>query len=214
MKVLLCDDHALFREGLKHLLSGLEEQWELLEATDAQEAVDTVEARPDLDLVLLDLNMPGVKGFEALRALRSRFPGVPVVMLSATEDPEAMRGALKNGAAGWVPKSSTGPVLRSALQLVLAGGVYVPAEALEAAPVVESEGRSVPLSPRQLEVAELLALGRTNKEICNELDIAPGTCKTHIAAIFETLDVTNRTEAAAALRAHGIDPQERRRPRR
>jgi DNA-binding NarL/FixJ family response regulator len=208
LKLLLCDDHALFREGLRHVLEGLGEGYELIEASGAPEALAAAEADPDLDLILLDLHLPGVTGFEALRALRESAPTVPVVMLSAAEEPEAMREALEHGAAGWVPKSSTGPVLRAALQLVLDGGIYVPHQAL-AAPAAPPKEPESPLTPRQRQVAEFLMLGKTNKEICSELDMAEGTCKTHLAAIFETLDVTNRTEAAAALRELGITPRRR-----
>jgi len=211
VKLLLCDDHALFREGLRHVLEGLGEEYDLIETSGAPEALAATDEHPDLDLILLDLNLPGVEGFDALRSLREHAPTVPVVMLSAAEEPAAMREALDQGAAGWVPKSSTGPVLRAALSLVLDGGVYVPREAL-AAPPAAAEPAS-PLTPRQLDVAQLLILGKTNKEICNELDMAEGTCKTHLAAIFETLDVTNRTEAAAALRELGIEPKRRGAPR-
>jgi DNA-binding NarL/FixJ family response regulator len=217
MKILICDDHALFREGLRLVLAQLEGNPELIEAADAKEALLGVEANEDLDLVLLDLNMPGSDGLTTLATLRKQFPTIPVVIVSASERPQDIRAALDGGASGFIPKSSRGPVLLSALQLVFSGGVYVPALALNAPEEPASPGRTpspsrrkgdVPLTGRQLEVLNLMSRGLTNKEICGVLGIAEGTVKAHIAAIFEALDVTNRTEAAMAMRELGLEPKE------
>ncbi len=208
MKLLVCDDHPLFREGLVGVLRELAPDAELIEAGSAEEATEHVREHDDLDLVLLDIELPGASGLETLGTWRSEFPTVPVAIVSASERPSDVRSALEAGASGFIPKSSSGALLRTALQLIFAGGVYVPPQALDAsgqlrddpsAPRAKRTG-DLPLTPRQIEVAQLLAKGLTNKEICNVLSIAEGTVKTHIAAIFEALDVSNRTEAATVLR--------------
>lgn len=206
MRILICDDHALFREGLRHVLVELGEAPEILEAADADGALALAEAHPDLAMVLLDLHMPGIDGLETLALLGQRFPTLPVVMVSASEASDEIRATLDAGASGFIPKSSSGAVLRSAVQLVLSGGVYVPPVALTSSasekPAI-SRGlvtRYGKLTPRQLEVLRLLAKGLTNREICSVLSIAEGTVKAHIAALLDALDVSNRTEAVAAMR--------------
>ena len=208
MKILVCDDHALFRAGLLHVLGELDPEVRLLEAGSGDEVLAAAREHPDLDLVLLDLDLGGVSGLDLLVELRSHDASLPVVMVSASEDPASMRAAIDGGAAGFVPKSSRGGVLLGALRLVLGGGVYIPPEMLRApARVAEApeaqprrrRRRTGPLTARQEEVLELLARGLTNREICGVLGIAEGTVKAPLASIFEALDVTNRTEAAFAL---------------
>jgi DNA-binding NarL/FixJ family response regulator len=211
MRILVCDDHAIFRAGLRAVLRELSADAELLEAPDVAQALALAKAHPDTDLVLLDLHMPGTDGRTGLRQLRTAQPALPVVIVSATDDPAEMRRVLDEGASGFIPKSSTSAELLAALRLVLSGGVYVPRAAL-AAPAAASGSarrdqrreRATTLSTRQIEVLSLMARGLTNREICDVLAIREGTVKTHIAAIFETLEVTNRTEAAVAARELGI----------
>jgi DNA-binding NarL/FixJ family response regulator len=134
MRVLLCDDHALFRDGLELVLDQIEGDLELVGVGDAEAALLRVrEEANELDLVLLDIALPGMNGFDALSCLRREHPEVPVVVLSASERPEDVRRALDGGAAGFIPKSTRGPVLVGALRLVLSGGVYVPPLMLDAA---------------------------------------------------------------------------------
>lgn len=203
MRILLCEDHALFREGLELVLRQLDEDVELEGVGDAEAALEQV-ADDDLDLVLLDIGLPGMDGFEALARLRSEHPSVPVVVLSASERPEDVRRALEGGAAGFIPKSTRGSVLRGALNLVLAGGIYTPPLMLDAAPAAPRPAAS-DLTPRQLEILRLLARGLTNKEICGVLGIVEGTVKSHVVRIYEALDVTNRTEAAMRLHELGLE---------
>jgi DNA-binding NarL/FixJ family response regulator len=215
VKILVCDDHALFREGLRGVLAELEGgATQLLEASDGAAALALADSQPDLDLVLLDLQMPGMDGWAGLRRFRSRHPTLPVVIVSASEELADVRAALGEGASGFIPKGSTGGQLIAALRLVLSGGVYVPAAALaEAAPDgggIAAERarlrreRASELTPRQLEVLALVARGLTNREICGVLDIAEGTVKAHVAAIFEALGASNRTEAAVLARELGL----------
>ena len=213
MRILVCDDHAIFRAGLRAVLGELSAEAELLEAPDVAQALAFVKSHPDTELVLLDLHMPGTDGRTGLRQLRAAQPALPVVIVSATDDPAEMRRVLDEGASGFIPKTSSSAELLAALRLVLAGGVYVPRAALAALASTAVSGgarreqrraRAGTLSARQIEVLSLMARGLTNKEICGVLDIREGTVKTHIAAIFETLEVTNRTEAAVAARELGI----------
>ena len=215
MKILVCDDHALFREGVVHALREMGGDTELLEATDAVDALRLAEAHADLDLVLLDLNMPGGDGWSGLERLQLACPTLPVVILSASEDPRDARRAIDAGAAGFVTKSTRGPVLRAALGLVLSGGVYLPPhvlaqEASAAAPAARAprSDAAARLTERQLEVLRLLSRGLTNAEIGEVLGVALGTVKTHIAGIFEVLDVSNRTEAALVMRHLGLDQED------
>jgi DNA-binding NarL/FixJ family response regulator len=213
MKILICDDHELFRAGLRLVLARLEESTELIDASSAEETFRVAEAEPDLDLVLMDLGMPGMDGLSALAVLRDRFPALPVVIVSASERDADVRAAIDRGASGFIPKSSSAPVLLAALRLVLSGGVYVPPLVLAApAPAIgdappatdRRRERAAALTPRQREVLDLMAKGRTNREICDRLGIAEGTVKAHVATILEALDVANRTEAAAVMRDLGI----------
>jgi DNA-binding NarL/FixJ family response regulator len=201
MKILVCDDHALFREGLELVLGQLDPAAELASVGDAESALARVAADDALDLVLLDLQLPGMDGFAALERLRRDHPSVPVVVLSASESPAHARSALERGASGFIPKSTRGSVLLSALRLVLSGGVYVPPLVMDgAAPAPRSA-----LTGRQLEVLRLLARGLTNREIADVLKIAEGTVKTHVMHLYDALEVTNRTEAAMRMRELGLE---------
>lgn len=212
MRVLICDDHALFRAGLRLVLSDLEPAAELIEATEGAEALRMAAANDDLDLVLLDLHMPGMDGWAGLRRLRRAFPSLPVVIVSASEDADEIRAALDGGASGFIPKGSSPKELIAALRLVLGGGIYVPRAALStrdrgeasAARLRRQRERANALTPRQLEVVSLVARGLTNREICDVLSIAEGTVKAHLAAVFEALEATNRTEAAVLARELGL----------
>jgi DNA-binding NarL/FixJ family response regulator len=208
LKILICDDHAIFREGLKSVLADLEA--DLVEATSSDEAQALLAEDASVDVVLLDLTMPGDDGWTALRKLRSNHPAIPVVIVSASEESADAQRALDGGASGYIPKSSPSPVFRSALQLVLDGSIYIPPMLLgkiranAAAPArgrKRSRGGDGPhLTARQREVLQMMSRGLTNPEIGGALGISEGTVKTHISAILEALDVSNRTEAVLVMR--------------
>lgn len=205
MKILICDDHALFREGLELVLAKLDPRAQLASVADAESALAQVAANPDLDLVLLDIALPGISGLEALEELRRSHPAVPVVILSASESPGDARAALERGASGFIPKSSRGGVLLGAVQLVLSGGVYVPPLLVDAPPPPRRDGASHGLTPRQIEILRLLARGLTNADIARVLGISSATVKNHLERIYDLLGASNRTEAAMRLRELGIE---------
>ena len=206
MKVLIVDDHAVFRDGLKLLVSELPEAPEILEAANADQAHSVAQAHPDLDLVLMDLEMPGGGGMQGLRGFREHFPSTPVVICSASDSATVIRAALDAGASGYLPKSMGSKELRAALGVVLAGGVFIPPTVIDSdAEDVQTAGkrrlaRADGLTARQIDVLALIARGLTNREICGVLEIAENTVKTHVKAILEALEVTNRAEAAIVAR--------------
>lgn len=205
MKILLADDHDLFRAGLGMVLRELGEDTQLLQAGSLTDAIQCAEAASDLDLALLDLNMPAMNGIAGLQQFRARFPDVPVTIVSGSDEPADAQDALDAGAAGFIHKSTPPPVMLSALRLILAGGVYIPPHVFnrmvvkESVPApVERKGWANGLTVRQTEVLRLLADGKPNKVIARELDLSEGTVKIHLSAIFRVLDVNNRTEAVLA----------------
>jgi DNA-binding NarL/FixJ family response regulator len=204
MKTLLADDHPLVREGVRHVLSQLEPPVEIIDAHDYPSLFAQTALHADLDLALVDLNMPGFVGMQGITQFRSRFPDIPLVVLSASESPHDIRSALEAGALGYIPKASPTGVMLNALQRVLAGDIYVPASLGDGglhtvAPADFEALQHSGLTARQLEVARLLAQGCANKAIAGMLAMSESTVKVHIAAIFRALGVTNRTEAVLAI---------------
>ena len=209
MKALIVDDHALIRDALARVLKSLAPDAIVLEAGEPRFAFETIERESDLDLVLLDLALPGMHGMTALRLLRDRHPAVPVVVVSATADRESVTRALEYGAMGFIPKSSSNEVLTSALRLVLAGSVYVPPEIvgrgdgarpIEAPPAVgHRTPADIGLTERQAQILARIMKGESNKLICRELNLAESTVKNQITAILKALNVTSRTQAVLAV---------------
>ena len=207
MKVLVVDDHPLIRQALHAVLTQLDSNLQVLEAGNCPDALELAEANPDLDVVLLDIHLPGLSGLDALQSFRERVPDVPVVVISASEDPNDVTRALDSGAMGFIPKSQSSQVMISALRLVLSGGVYLPHEMMRRAPgsgggappPVGAAGttsyRDIGITERQAQVLALLVQGKPNKLICRDLDLAEGTVKIHITAILKALKVSNRTQA-------------------
>lgn len=208
MKILLADDHDLFRAGLSMVLSELGADTLLIQAASLTDAIQCAQTQADLDLALLDLNMPGMNGTAGLQQFRTKFPEVPVVIVSGSDDLMDVQQVLSAGAAGFIHKSTSPSIMLSALRLVLAGGIYVPPHAMRHAPGKAAlsagtaghhvKGWESRLTARQMEVLRLLALGKPNKVIARELDLSEGTVKIHLSAIFRVLDVNNRTEAVLA----------------
>jgi two-component system nitrate/nitrite response regulator NarL len=207
MKLLVVDDHPVFRDGLAALLRQAAENTIVLQAPECASALIIADEHPDLDAVFVDLMMPGMSGDLAVREFGKRRPELPVVVLSSSENPSDVRRALNAGALGYIPKSANPQTLLSALQLVLSGNIYVPPLLARATQPAKNEsggkGTTVPveqLTERQVDVLKHLCTGLSNKEISSRLGIAEKTVKVHIAAIFKTLNVVNRTQAANAVR--------------
>jgi DNA-binding NarL/FixJ family response regulator len=199
LKLLVIEDHALVREGLLQALKGLEKIVVTLGAADADAGLELLEANQDVDLVLLDLMLPGTSGMALLGVLRKRFPTIPVVILSALDDTDTVMRGLRQGASGFVPKSSSTDVMLQALRDVLAGEVYLPPRLRETATRSGGRNRSVAdrygLTPGQMRVLELLTEGKTNRQIADLLGVTEGTVKIHVSAIFKAMNVTNRSQA-------------------
>lgn len=211
MKTLVADDHALLRAGLIQALSGLDPASIAFEASDADEVMEIIRAHPDLDLVLLDLFMPGANGFDLLSRVCGETGNTPVVVLSGSDDPAHMRKALDCGAAGYIHKSAAPKVMLTALGLVLAGGIYVPPDLVHAPDATDSDPSAPPgtaseaLTARQRDVLRLIAQGRSNKQIARNLALSENTVKIHVAAILRTLGASNRTEAVMRAREGGFE---------
>jgi DNA-binding NarL/FixJ family response regulator len=204
MKLILADDHTLFRNGLALLLKAHDTGCEVWEGDDLDAALALAGAHPDADVALLDLNMPGMEGVHGIRRFVEAHPRLPLIILTGSESLQDIQDVLAAGASGFIPKSSTSAVMLSAIRLVLAGGTYLPPQALSTASASSHARDHTQLTERQLQVLRLLAAGKPNKAICRELDIEEGTVKAHLASIFRVLDVSNRTEAASVARKLGL----------
>jgi DNA-binding NarL/FixJ family response regulator len=219
VKILVIDDHALIREALRGALKELKSDATVVDAPDWRQALQQIEQNADLELVLLDLNLPDRDGFDILAEMRERYPSISIVVLSASNDRESVAKALDLGAIGFVPKSAQREVMLSAFNLIFSGGMYIPPEILvhhQPAPTRSSEqpapgGRRVSaadlgLTDRQMDVLALMMRGRSNKLICRALGLAEATVKNHVTAILKALKANNRTEAVIAAGALGFEP--------
>lgn len=205
-QILLADDHAVFREGLGLLMSGRGLAKTVLQAANGEEALKTVLKTPDLDLVILDLFMPGMEDLAILRQIHKNNPSLPIVVLTASEKRHDLRAVMEAGATGFIPKSFGATEVLMALEQILDGEDFFPADALAEDGVSEAL-RDVTLSPRQREVLVLISQGFSNKEIARKLDTALPTVKNHVANIFEKLGTNNRVAAVNIGRRTGLIPE-------
>jgi DNA-binding NarL/FixJ family response regulator len=202
MKILLVEDHALFRDGVTLLISQLSDEITCIGCEDAGSAIDVAQTQA-LDLVLLDYNLPDMTGLKCLLQIRACQPDLRVIMLSAEQGSELIKSAFTHGAKGFITKNSPSKVMLSAIQLVLAGGIYVPPEMLMSTADVPTPSKvtietSLPrgvLTERQHDVFEEMKKGLSNKEIARALNMSPSTVKVHVAAILREFNVKNRTQA-------------------
>ena len=207
MKILVIDDHPLVVDALVQLLPQIDPAMEVRAAMDPREAITVLDNEPDVSLVLLDLALPGARGLDFLGDLKLDYPGVPVVVLSATHDRATIMAALGAGAHGFIPKTADGAMLLDAVRRVLEGGVSpFPDDApMPDGDGVDLEPRALGLTARQTDVLKLLVQGKPNKLICRDLKLSEGTVKVHVSAILKALHVHSRTEAIAALARRGIN---------
>jgi DNA-binding NarL/FixJ family response regulator len=219
MKILVVDDHALFRQGLAMLLSDLYPDSEILEAATAAGALESAGQNPDIRLVLLDLKLEDGSGFETVEKLSSDLPNAAVAIVSASEDSRNISRSYKAGAKGYIVKSSTSDVLRHALPLILAGETYIPSHAMSLLTGGGSGGSdsasshtgvagAPSLTPRQQEILLLMAQGMQNRDIASSLGMLEGTVKVHVKSILQKLGVNNRTHAVVTGIRLGLVPSD------
>ncbi|MBD8526520.1 response regulator transcription factor [Pseudomarimonas arenosa] len=207
-QVLVADDHPLYRNALVQALRELGAAAEVHQAGSLSECQSVLSSAPEIDLVLLDLHMPDSHGLMGLATLRAEFPAVAVALISAHDDPHTIRRALDYGAAGFIPKSIANDELQAALRALLNCEEYLPAELHERVRATRSRdddtltaSRLAKLTPQQFKVLTRVAEGQLNKQIADDLGISERTVKAHLSALFEKLDVRNRTQAGVLLRS-------------
>jgi DNA-binding NarL/FixJ family response regulator len=198
-RFVIADDHPLFRGALREAVSGLFEHAEIGEAGSFEDVAKLLESGGEVDLILLDLNMPGVRGFSGLMYLRAQYPSVPIVVVSANDDPTVIRRCMDLGTSGFIPKTLGIEEMRAAIKRVLEGGVWTPPDVdLSAGADTETANlmaRLASLTPQQVRVLMMLSEGLLNKQIAYELSVSEATVKAHVSAILQKLGVESRTQA-------------------
>ena len=200
--LVIADDHPLFRDALRQAVAGVVASARIDEAGSFEELTALLEEDSDVDLVLLDLTMPGISGFSGLIYLRAQYPAIPVVIVSASDDGGTIRQSLDFGASGFIPKRFGVDTLRDAITKVLGGDVWVPADTDLSSPsdpeLARLRDRLVTLTPQQVRVLMMLSEGLLNKQIAYELGVSEATIKAHVSAILQKLGVESRTQAVIA----------------
>jgi DNA-binding NarL/FixJ family response regulator len=208
VSVVIADDHPLFRGALRLAVDGMFKDCAISEAASLDDAVATLERNPETDLVLLDLKMPGMSGFSGLTHLRSKYPAVPVIVVSGSADQATIRRCLDFGASGFIPKTTDVDSIRRAIRTVLDGGSWTPPDFDPAAPVDKETAdivrRLSSLTPQQMRVLMMLSEGLLNKQIAYELSVSEATVKAHVSAILTKLGVESRTQAVIAAARVGV----------
>jgi DNA-binding NarL/FixJ family response regulator len=205
MKILHADDHSMFREGLGFFLRLLDEQVVALEASNVSSALDKLALEWPVDLLLLDLEMPGMNGLDGFHAIRRRYPGLPIAIVSGVNDARIIRALLDAGARGYIPKLAGSEQLMDALRRILQGEIYVPETLfVPASPSTTDGDNASPLTSRQQEILPLLAEGMPDKQIANTLGVTEGTIKQHLKDLFKRLGARNRTQAVKQARRLGL----------
>jgi DNA-binding NarL/FixJ family response regulator len=203
MTILIADDHPLFRGALRQAVAGIEPQPNIVEAADFESARRAVNENPDSDMLLLDLTMPGMTGLSGLMALRLEFPGLPIIVVSGSDDQATIRRVFELGASGFIPKSAGAEAIRQAVETVAEGGIAEPEgfdptgeEDTEVGDLLE---RLQTLTPQQARVLSMLSEGLLNKQIAYELGVSEATIKAHVSAVLLKLNVDSRTQAVIQL---------------
>jgi len=217
IKVLMVDDHALFRDGMRYVLQQLADEVEVFDSGNFLDGMKQAAEHPDLDLALLDLNMPGSDGVNSIHAFSKANPSIPFVVVSGSDQRDDIEKVMECGAMGFISKMSSSKLMLSALRMVLDGGVYLPPQLLQQAMMGLDQGtvstdkrtdrvNKSGLTTRQMQTLQLLAEGLTNKEVSERMNLAEGTVKIHTAAVYQTLRVSSRLEAVSAARRMGLLP--------
>ena len=209
MQFIIADDHPLFRGALRQVLSSLPEEAEILEVGDFDAAKKLVVERDDIDLLLLDLTMPGGTGLAGLVTLKALQPALPIIIVSATDDTTTIRHAVELGASGFISKSASMETIGEAVNAVIAGDIWTPSYIdLDQAhdPEIEALINKIrTLTPQQTRVLTMLAEGLLNKQIAYELNVSEATVKAHVSAVLQKLGVDSRTQAVILLSRIGND---------
>jgi len=202
VSVIIADDHPLFRGAMRLAVDGMFRSPRVLEASNIEETTTLLQQADDVDLILLDLKMPGMSGYSGLSYIRAQYPSVPVIVVSGTSDPLTIRRCLDFGAAGFIPKTTEVEAMREAIRSVLDGGTWTPPDfdptvksSKETADLVK---RLSSLTPQQMRVLMMLSEGLLNKQIAYELSVSEATVKAHVSAILTKLGVESRTQAVIA----------------
>jgi len=201
-RLVIADDHPLFRGALREAVTGLFDSSDIAEAGSFDDISKLLDRNTDVDLVLLDLAMPGVRGFSGLMYMRAQYPGIPVVIVSGNDDPAVIRRCMDFGASGFIPKTLGVDHMRKAIERVIGGGTWTPPDVdLSAKPDDASAAilaRLASLTPQQVRVLMMLSEGLLNKQIAYELSVSEATVKAHVSAILQKLGVESRTQAVIA----------------
>ena len=204
MKLLVVDDHLLFREGLRHILLRLDQTVDIHECGTVQDAIEIAKQITEFDLVLLDMQLPGLQGLEGLHALKGAFPTSPITLISGVADQRAIAEGIRSGAQGFVSKSGSAEDMLNGLRKVINGEHHIPPE------ISNSQGDGIRLdqtyhlTPRQIEVLAQLCEGHSNKEIGRTLCMSENTVRCHVASVFRALGAKSRTEAAILAKRKGL----------
>ncbi|SDQ84550.1 DNA-binding response regulator, NarL/FixJ family, contains REC and HTH domains [Pseudovibrio sp. Tun.PSC04-5.I4] len=199
-RFIIADDHPLFRGAMRQTIEKKFASVKIIEAGSLDEVTAALDREEDVDLILLDLSMPGMRGFSGLMYLRAQYVGVPIVVVSGTEDPTTIRSAIEFGASGYIPKSLGIEVIQDGVSVVLEGGVWIPPD-IDLNTVDEATKmaqRLASLTPQQVRVLMMLSQGLLNKQIAYELSVSEATVKAHVSAILQKLGVESRTQAVIA----------------
>ena len=210
LQIIIADDHPLFRTALRQALSNDFSHSQWFEAENAETLEQLLQQSAQYDLVLLDLQMPGANGYSTLIHLRSHYPHIPVAIISAHEDQTTIAKAIEYGSAGFIPKSSSMPILIEAINEILQGEMWLPnnltLEQLNTDEHVCIAKQVADLTPQQYRVLQMFAEGMLNKQIAYDFSVSEATIKAHATAIFRKLNVRNRTQAVIAFKQLNIEP--------
>lgn len=210
MRILIVDDHPLFIDGIRHIIKALDDNVDLIEANSAKEALLLLEENSNLDLILLDLHMPGLDGLSIVNHRRIQGACVPLVVISGDDDPKTINSVINSGVMGFIPKSYSGKKLLKALHTVISGEIYIPEATIDHSYNNSHHSHStlssstMEITKRQLQVLGLLASGYSNKQISSTLFLTENTVKSHVSALLRALDASNRTECVTIARSKGL----------
>ena len=202
LRVLIADDHPLFRGALREAMASQFDHVDITEAGSFDDLAELLERGSEVDLIMLDLTMPGARGFSGLMYLRAQYPGMPVMVVSANDDPATIRRCMEFGASGFIPKTLGAETMRLAIAQVINGGIWTPPDvdlaAGSDAEAGELMARMATLTPQQVRVLMMLSEGLLNKQIAYQLGVSEATVKAHVSAILQKLGVESRTQAVIA----------------